>query len=89
VPLPVALKAAGARPDDIRYVVICDPQFDPGCGNREPAGRLTYTQRLEPDIARTVDDHTLPWLIDSRGGVRGTGRPRSRCRSHRPGWSGC
>jgi N-acyl homoserine lactone hydrolase len=67
VPLPAALRAAGARVADIRHVVNCHLHFDHIGGNPDLPGRPIYTQRLELDIARTVEDHTLPWLIDSPG----------------------
>jgi N-acyl homoserine lactone hydrolase len=67
VPLPAALQTAGARPDDIRHVVNCHLHFDHSGGNPELPSRPIYTQRSELNLARTVSDHTLPWLIDSPG----------------------
>jgi N-acyl homoserine lactone hydrolase len=67
VPLPTALRKAGARPDDIRHTVNCHLHFDHSGGNPDLPGRPIYTQRTELDLARTVEDHTLPWLIDSPG----------------------
>jgi N-acyl homoserine lactone hydrolase len=67
IPLPEALAAAGAKPDDIRHVVNCHLHFDHSGGNPSLPGRPIYTQRLELDLARTVEDHTLPWLIDHPG----------------------
>jgi N-acyl homoserine lactone hydrolase len=69
VPLPEALKAVDARPADIAHVVNCHLHFDHSGGNPALPGRPIYTQRLELDIARSVEDHTLPWLIDSPGAV--------------------
>ena len=67
IALPKALAAVGAKPDDIRHVVNCHLHFDHAGGNPDLPGRPIYTQRLELDLARTVEDHTLPWLIDSPG----------------------
>jgi len=67
IALTAALRAAGAGVTDIRYVVNCHLHFDHSGGNPDLAGRPIFTQRKELELARTVEDHTLPWLIDSPG----------------------
>jgi N-acyl homoserine lactone hydrolase len=67
IPLPAALAAVGAKPDDIRHVVNCHLHFDHSGGNPLLPGRPIYTQRLELNLARTAKDHTLPGLIDTPG----------------------
>jgi N-acyl homoserine lactone hydrolase len=47
--------------------VNCHLHFDHSGGNPGLPGRPIYTQRTELDLARTVEDHTLPCLIDSPG----------------------
>lgn len=69
VPLTAALKVAGTAPEDIRHIVNCHLHFDHSGGNPELPGRPIWTQRQELETARTVEDHTLPWLIDSPGAV--------------------
>ena len=57
VPLPVALKAAGARPDDVRHVVNCHLHFDHSGGNPDlPAGRSTPSgwSSTSPGPSRTT-----------------------------------
>ena len=67
VPLPEALAAAGAKVEDIRYVVNCHLHFDHCGGNPQLHGRPIFTQRVELEAARHVTDHTLPELIDHPG----------------------
>jgi N-acyl homoserine lactone hydrolase len=67
IPLPAALAAVGVEPDDIRHVANCHLHFDHSGGNPLLPGRPIYTQRVELDVARTVEHHTLPWLIDTPG----------------------
>ena len=67
IPLPAALSAAGAHPDDIRHVVNCHLHFDHSGGNPLLPSRPIYTQRRELELARTAEHHTLPWLIDTPG----------------------
>jgi N-acyl homoserine lactone hydrolase len=67
VALPDALAAAGARVDEIRYVVNCHLHFDHCGGNPALAGRPVFAQRTELAAARTVTDYTLPELIDHTG----------------------
>ncbi|MET0424639.1 MAG: MBL fold metallo-hydrolase [Actinoplanes sp.] len=67
IPLPEALAAAGARVDEIRYVVNCHLHFDHCGGNPALAGRPVFAQRPELAAARTVTDYTLPELIDHPG----------------------
>jgi N-acyl homoserine lactone hydrolase len=67
VPLPAALAAVGARPEDIRHVVNCHLHFDHSGGNPDLPGRAVYAQRPELELARTVEHHTLPWLVDPPG----------------------
>ncbi|MEU4242076.1 N-acyl homoserine lactonase family protein [Actinoplanes sp. NPDC026619] len=67
IPLPTALAAAGAKIDDVGYVVNCHLHFDHCGGNPILAGRPVFTQRTELALARTTEDHTLPELIDHTG----------------------
>ncbi|WP_433369337.1 MBL fold metallo-hydrolase [Actinoplanes sp. CA-142083] len=66
IPLAAALTTAGAKLDDIDYVVNCHLHFDHCGGNPQLAGRPVFTQRAELALARTTD-HTLPELIDHPG----------------------
>ena len=45
----------------------CHLHFDHCGGNPELPGRPVFTQRTELDLARNVEDHTLPELIDAPG----------------------
>jgi N-acyl homoserine lactone hydrolase len=67
IPLDAALTAAGSTRSGIRYVVNCHLHFDHCGGNPELAGRPVFTQRTELTLARTVEWHTLPELIDHAG----------------------
>jgi N-acyl homoserine lactone hydrolase len=67
VPLAEALAKAGAKTDEIRYVTNCHLHFDHCGGNPQLPGRPVFTQRTELDLARNVQDHTLPELIDAPG----------------------
>jgi N-acyl homoserine lactone hydrolase len=67
IPLATALKASGAKIDDVRYVVNCHLHFDHCGGNPLLAGRPVFTQRTELASARTTHDYTLPPLIDHPG----------------------
>ncbi|MFF5293489.1 N-acyl homoserine lactonase family protein [Paractinoplanes globisporus] len=66
IPLTAALRTAGAKLDDIEYVVNCHLHFDHCGGNPELAGRPVFTQRSELSLARTTE-HTIPELIDHPG----------------------
>ncbi|SFF46947.1 N-acyl homoserine lactone hydrolase [Actinoplanes philippinensis] len=67
VPLGEALAATGTPIGDIRYVVNCHLHFDHCGGNPELAGRPVFVQRTELTLARTVEWHTLPELVDHSG----------------------
>nr|WP_296076986.1 MBL fold metallo-hydrolase [uncultured Actinoplanes sp.] len=67
VALGAALTAAGFRIGDIAYVVNCHLHFDHCGGNPLLAGRPVFTQRAELEVARTVEDFTLPELVDHAG----------------------
>ncbi len=67
IALPTALAAAGARLDDVRYVVNCHLHFDHCGGNPLLPGRPIFTQRAELELARTEEHFTLPELIDHDG----------------------
>ncbi|GAA2662136.1 N-acyl homoserine lactonase family protein [Paractinoplanes durhamensis] len=67
IPLRTALRASGAKIDDIGYVVNCHLHFDHCGGNPELAGRPVFAQRSELAMARTTEDYTLPPLIDYPG----------------------
>ncbi|GIE93720.1 N-acyl homoserine lactonase family protein [Paractinoplanes rishiriensis] len=67
VELPAALAAAGAKIDEIRYVVNCHLHFDHCGGNPDLAGRPVFTQRAELAMARDTVDYTLPELVDHPG----------------------
>ncbi|WP_250001816.1 N-acyl homoserine lactonase family protein [Actinoplanes sp. M2I2] len=64
IPLPAALKAAGATPADIKAVVNCHLHFDHCGGNPQLAGRPVFAQRSELALARAPESHTLPDLVD-------------------------
>ncbi|WP_308161621.1 N-acyl homoserine lactonase family protein [Winogradskya consettensis] len=66
VGLNEALAAAGARPDEIRYVVNCHLHFDHCGGNMELPGRPNFAQRAELELARTSDQY-LPEFVDVPG----------------------
>ncbi|WP_433297134.1 MBL fold metallo-hydrolase [Actinoplanes sp. CA-030573] len=66
VPLAAALVAAGAKLDQIDYVVNCHLHFDHCGGNPLLAGRPVFAQRRELALARGAD-HTLPELVDYAG----------------------
>jgi N-acyl homoserine lactone hydrolase len=65
--LPAALAAAGARTGDVRLVVNCHLHFDHCGGNPQLPGRPVFTQRAELETARTVENYTLPELVDAAG----------------------
>ena len=67
VPLEAAVRAAGARLDEIRYVVNCHLHFDHCGGNPQLPGRPVFTQRAELAAARETEDYTIPELIDPPG----------------------
>jgi N-acyl homoserine lactone hydrolase len=67
VALDEALRAAGTRPGEIRYVVNCHLHFDHCGGNPLLPGRPVFTQRAELATARATTDYTLPSLIDAPG----------------------
>ncbi|MFI7600835.1 N-acyl homoserine lactonase family protein [Actinoplanes sp. NPDC049681] len=67
IPLADALGAVGVGLPDIRYVVNCHLHFDHSGGNPLLPGRPIFTQRVELDLARHAEGHTLPELIDSPG----------------------
>jgi N-acyl homoserine lactone hydrolase len=65
--LDAALAGAGARAEDIRFVVNCHLHFDHCGGNPALPGRPIFVQRVELDAARHVPDHTLAELVDAPG----------------------
>ncbi|MCI3935096.1 N-acyl homoserine lactonase family protein [Streptomyces sp. AN091965] len=65
-PLPEALAAAGARPDDITLVVNCHLHFDHCGGNPLLAGRPVLVQQAELAAARR-GGHTAEHLVDFPG----------------------
>jgi N-acyl homoserine lactone hydrolase len=67
VELPAALARAGAKVDDIRFVVNCHLHFDHCGGNPAFTGRPIVTQRSELATARGTADYTLPELVDHAG----------------------
>ena len=67
VPLEDAVRRAGARLDEIRYVTNCHLHFDHCGGNPLLPGRPVFTQRAELDLARNTENHTLPELVDPPG----------------------
>ncbi|MEU8814116.1 MBL fold metallo-hydrolase [Actinoplanes sp. NPDC048796] len=69
VPLVEALQRGGVELGDVRYVVNCHLHFDHCGGNPELAGRPVFAQRAELELARAVESHTLPELVDHPGAV--------------------
>ena len=65
-PLPEALAAADAAPDDVDLVVNCHLHFDHCGGNPLLAGRPVFVQQVELDLARQPD-YTAPDLVDHEG----------------------
>jgi N-acyl homoserine lactone hydrolase len=65
--LDAALAGAGARVDDVRFVVNCHLHFDHCGGNPALPGRPIFVQRVELDAAQHIADHTLPGLVDAPG----------------------
>lgn len=64
--LPEALAAAGASVAEVTLVVNCHLHFDHCGGNPSLAGRPVVAQRIELELARSVD-YTLPELVDAPG----------------------
>jgi N-acyl homoserine lactone hydrolase len=67
IPLPRALRAAGAHVDDVRWVVNCHLHFDHIGGNPGLPGRPVFVQRSELAAARSTEHYTLPELVDWAG----------------------
>jgi N-acyl homoserine lactone hydrolase len=65
--LDAALAGAGARVEDVRFVVNCHLHFDHCGSNPALPGRPIFVQRVELDSARHAPDHTLPELVDAPG----------------------
>lgn len=65
--LPAALARAGARMEDVRFVVNCHLHFDHCGGNPALSGRPIFTQRVELATATGTVDYTLPELVDAPG----------------------
>ncbi|WP_305782930.1 N-acyl homoserine lactonase family protein [Symbioplanes lichenis] len=61
-----ALRAAGARPDEVRWVVNCHLHFDHSGGNPLLPGRPIFTQRVELATARRSDQYLLD-CVDAPG----------------------
>jgi len=66
-PVTQALQGTGISVDDITWVINCHLHFDHCGGNPDLAGRPIFTQAAELAAARSVDDYTLPQLIDFPG----------------------
>ena len=66
VPLPEALAAAGARPEDVTLVANCHLHLDHAGGNAELPGRPVLVQRAELEAARTPD-YTVAGVVDHPG----------------------
>jgi N-acyl homoserine lactone hydrolase len=66
-PLGDALKGVDALIDDIDLVTNCHLHFDHCGGNPLLAGRPIFTQEVELEAARSIEDYTLPKLIDTAG----------------------
>lgn len=66
-PLPAALAGAGARVEDVQFVVNCHLHIDHCGGNPALPGRPIFTQRLELATATRTADYTLPELVDAPG----------------------
>lgn len=62
-----ALRDAGIRLDQVTEVANCHLHFDHCGGNPLLAGRPVFTQAVELEDARHIEDYTLPELIDVRG----------------------
>ncbi|WP_250027344.1 N-acyl homoserine lactonase family protein [Paractinoplanes maris] len=67
IALSAALKTAGAEVSDVRAVMNCHLHFDHCGGNVELTGRPVFAQRAELALARAVESHTLPELVDHPG----------------------
>ncbi|MGH3343030.1 MAG: MBL fold metallo-hydrolase [Carbonactinosporaceae bacterium] len=65
--LRAALAGVGASDRDVRWVVNCHLHFDHCGGNPDLVGRPVFVQRGELSQARTVEDYTLPHLVDFDG----------------------
>ncbi len=63
-PLGDAVRRAGVRPHQIRWVVNCHLHFDHCGGNPSLTGRPVFTQRIELAQARSTEFYTLPELVD-------------------------
>lgn len=66
-PLAEALMRVDARIDDIDLVTNCHLHFDHCGGNPRFTGRPIFTQAVELEAARSIEDYTLPALIDPPG----------------------
>lgn len=66
-PLAEALHRARRDLGDVRWVVNCHLHFDHCGGNPQLVRRPIFTQRTELAAAQTVDDYTLPELVDFDG----------------------
>jgi glyoxylase-like metal-dependent hydrolase (beta-lactamase superfamily II) len=66
-PLPVALRSAGVRTDDIRIVANCHLHLD-HCGGNPLFPRIPiFSQGIEYEMARGNVDYTLPSLVEFEG----------------------
>jgi N-acyl homoserine lactone hydrolase len=65
--LDEALAGAGVRAGDVALVVNCHLHFDHCGGNPALPGRPIFTQRTELEAALSVQDYTLPALVDTPG----------------------
>ncbi len=62
-----AVVRAGLRLDEITEVANCHLHFDHCGGNPRLKGRPFFTQARELAAARTMEDYTLPGLVDAPG----------------------
>jgi len=65
--LHAALSAAGRTIEDIRWVANCHLHFDHCGGNPMLPRRPVFTQRIELETARSLENYTLLDLVDAPG----------------------
>ena len=66
-PLATVLHRVGLSLGDVDLVANCHLHFDHCGGNPLLAGRPVFCQRTELDTAQTVEDYTVPRLVDHSG----------------------
>lgn len=67
VPVEAALRSVGLAVEDVALVVNCHLHFDHVGGNPRFPGTPVVTQRSGLATARSVEDHTVPALVDFAG----------------------